>query len=90
MENTIRSDFWRARRTTMLVARDGDYEACTSAAAFDLIEAYRKTVLGVIGITDVKFVNVGGTAQVLVGGVDREVFLRPVLERVRERLHKFA
>jgi FMN-dependent NADH-azoreductase len=68
----------------MLVARDGANEAGTSAAAFDLIEAYLKTVLGVIGVTDVKFVNAGGRALVLVDGVDREVFLRPVPERVRE------
>jgi FMN-dependent NADH-azoreductase len=68
----------------MLVARDGVYEAGTSAAAFDLIEASLKTVLGLIGVTDVKFVNASGRAQMLVGGVEREVFLRPVLERVRE------
>jgi FMN-dependent NADH-azoreductase len=72
------------KKATVLVASGGVYEQGTPAAAFDFIEPYLKTILGFVGVTDVKFVNAGGTAQVVMGKANREEFLRPVLERVRE------
>jgi FMN-dependent NADH-azoreductase len=72
------------KKATILVASGGVYEQGTPAAAFDFVEPYLKAVFSFIGVTDLTFVNAGGTAKVLTGAVDREVFLRPVLERVRE------
>jgi len=72
------------KKATILEASGGVYEQGTPAAAFDFVEPYLKAVFGFIGVTDVTFVNAGGTAKVMTGAVDREVFLRPLLERVRE------
>jgi FMN-dependent NADH-azoreductase len=72
------------KKATVLVASGGVYEQGTPAAAFDFIEPYLKAVLGFIGVANVKFVNAGGTREVYMGEVSREVFLQPLLERVRE------
>jgi FMN-dependent NADH-azoreductase len=55
----------------------------TPYAAFNFIEPYLRTVLGFVGITDVKFVTAGGTAQLMSGTVDRGQFLQPHLDQVR-------
>lgn len=71
------------KKATVVVAKGGVYEPGTPAAAMNFIEPYMKTVLGFIGITDVKFVAAEGTAKMMFGAVDRPTFLRPTLERVR-------
>jgi FMN-dependent NADH-azoreductase len=58
------------KKATVLVATGGIYP-------------YLRTILGWIGITDVKFVTAGGTAQLRTGTVDRGQFLQPHLEQVR-------
>jgi FMN-dependent NADH-azoreductase len=70
------------KRATILVASGGVYEAGTPLAALNFIDPYISTILGFIGIKDVKFVNAGGTAQ-LRSGKDRGEFLKPHLEQVR-------
>jgi FMN-dependent NADH-azoreductase len=49
----------------------------------NFVDPYLKTILGFIGVTDVTIVTAGGAAQLMTGAVDREVFLKPTLERVR-------
>ena len=49
----------------------------------NFIDPYLRTILGFIGIKDVKFVTAGGTAQLRSGKVDRGEFLQPHLEQVR-------
>ncbi|MCU1305307.1 MAG: acyl carrier protein phosphodiesterase [Acidobacteriaceae bacterium] len=71
------------KKATILIASGGVYEAGTAAEAFNFVDPYLKTILGFIGITDVKFVTAGGAAQIMRGAVDRETFLKPTLERVR-------
>jgi FMN-dependent NADH-azoreductase len=71
------------KKATVLVASGGVYEQGTPAAAFDFIEPYLKTLLGFIGVTNVTFVTAGGSKQVIMGAVDRKVFLEPILEKVR-------
>jgi FMN-dependent NADH-azoreductase len=71
------------KKATVLVATGGVYDAGTPYAAFNFIDPYLRTVLGFIGITDVKFVTAGGTAQLMSGTVDRGQFLQPHLEQVR-------
>jgi FMN-dependent NADH-azoreductase len=71
------------KKATVLVATGGVYDAGTPYAAFNFIEPYLRTVLGFVGITDVKFVTAGGTAQLMSGTVDRGQFLQPHLEQVR-------
>jgi FMN-dependent NADH-azoreductase len=71
------------KKATVLVATGGVYDAGTPYAAFNFIEPYLRTVLGFVGITDVKFVTAGGTAQLMSGTVDRSQFLQPHLDQVR-------
>jgi FMN-dependent NADH-azoreductase len=71
------------KKATILVASGGVYAAGTPASAMNFIDPYLKTILGFIGVTDVKFVVAGGVAQLMTGAVDREIFLKPTLEAVR-------
>jgi FMN-dependent NADH-azoreductase len=71
------------KKATVLVATGGVYDAGTPYAEFNFIHPYLRTILGWIGITDIKFVTAGGTAQLRTGTVDRGQFLQPHLEQVR-------
>jgi FMN-dependent NADH-azoreductase len=71
------------KKATVLIASGGVYESGTPMAAFNFVEPYLKAVLAFLGVTEVKFVAAGGAAQVAMGAVDRETFLKPSLELVR-------
>jgi FMN-dependent NADH-azoreductase len=71
------------KKATILAASGGVYAAGTPASALNFIDPYLKTILGFIGVTGIKFVTAGGAAQVMTGAVDRETFLKPILEAVR-------
>ena len=71
------------KKATILVASGGVYAPGTPGSALNFIDSYLKTILGFIGVTDVKIVTAGGAAQVMTGTVDRETFLKPTLEQVR-------
>lgn len=75
----------KGKKATVLVASGGVYEAGTPAAGLNHIEPYLRTILGFIGITNVKFVTAGGVAQIMMGAVDRNAFLKPTLEQVRSQ-----
>ncbi len=67
-----------------MTASGGVYEAGTPGAALNFIEPYLRTMLGFLGVSDVKFVTAGGVARLLSGGVDRETFLQPTMEQIRK------
>jgi FMN-dependent NADH-azoreductase len=71
------------KKATIVAASGGVYEAGTPAGAMNFVEPYLRAMLGFLGVTDVKFVTAGGVAQIMMGAVDREVFLKPTLEQVR-------
>jgi len=71
------------KKATILVASGGVYENGTPAATYNFVEPYLRTILGFLGVTDVTFVTASGSAQLMYGGVDRESFLKPTLEKVR-------
>jgi FMN-dependent NADH-azoreductase len=73
----------QGKKATILVASGGVYEAGSPASAMNFIDPYLKTILAFVGITDVKFVSAGGAAKLMFGTVDRDTFLKPVLEHVR-------
>lgn len=73
----------QGKKATVLVASGGVYELGTPAGALNFIEPYLRTILGFIGVKDVKFITAGGVAQIMTGAVNREVFLKPTLEQVR-------
>ena len=70
------------KKVTVLVASAGQYVAGSPMASFDALTPYLRQVFGFIGITDVTFVQAGGTAPVDQGKVDRTVFLAPLLDQV--------
>jgi FMN-dependent NADH-azoreductase len=78
-----RQGLLQGKKATILAASGRVYEAGTPASALNFIDPYLKTILGFIGVTDVKFVTAGGVAQVMTGAVDRASFLKPALETVR-------
>jgi FMN-dependent NADH-azoreductase len=71
------------KKATVLVATGASYDAGSPYAALNFIDPYLRTILGWIGVTDVKFVTAGGTSQLRSGTVDRGLFLQPHLEQVR-------
>ncbi len=73
----------QGKKATVLIASGGVYATGTPAGGMNFVEPYLKAVLGFLGVTDVTFVTAGGAAQVMMGAVDRDVFLKPALEQVR-------
>jgi FMN-dependent NADH-azoreductase len=73
----------QGKKATVLIASGGVYESGTPLSALNFVEPYLKTILGFVGVTEVKFVTAGGAAQVMMGAVDRDTFLKPTLELVR-------
>ena len=73
----------QGKKATILVASGGVYEPGTPMDSFNFVDPYLKTILGFMGVTDVTVVAAGGAAQVMMGSVDRETFLKPTLEQVR-------
>jgi FMN-dependent NADH-azoreductase len=73
----------QGKKATVLIASGGVYESGTPAGSMNFVEPYLRTILGFVGVTDVKFVTASGAAQVMMGAVDRDTFLKPTLELVR-------
>ncbi|MFC5864945.1 FMN-dependent NADH-azoreductase [Acidicapsa dinghuensis] len=74
----------RGKKAVVLIATGGVYDAGSSMSTYNFVEPYLKTILGFIGVTDVKFLTAGGTAKLMTGAIDRETLLKPVLEQVRD------
>jgi FMN-dependent NADH-azoreductase len=70
------------KKATLLLASGGEYGKGSAMASFDFVTPYLKTVLGFLGITDVTIITAGGTAQLMSGKMDPQVFLAPSLEKV--------
>jgi FMN-dependent NADH-azoreductase len=73
----------KGKKATLVIASGGVYQSGTPAGAYNFVDPYLITVLGFLGVTDVKVVTAGGAAQVMMGAVDRESFLKPALDHVR-------
>ena len=71
------------KKASILVASGAVYAAGTPMAGYDFVEPYLRTMFGFLGVTNVTFVNAGGTSQLRTGTVDRGQFLQPHLEQVR-------
>jgi len=71
------------KRATFLIASGGVYGAGTAMASFNFVEPYLRTIFGFVGVTDVSFLAAGGAAAVAYGKVDRESFLRPHIDTIK-------
>jgi FMN-dependent NADH-azoreductase len=69
------------RKVVVLVASGGVYAAGTPMEAYNYEIPYLRHILGFIGITDLTFVQAGGTMAVT--PETAEAFLAPFIERVR-------
>jgi FMN-dependent NADH-azoreductase len=72
----------RGKKATFLVATGGVYERGTPMAAMNHIEPYLRSMFAFLGVTDVNFINLGGTARARFG-VDRGTILQPALTSIR-------
>lgn len=72
------------KKATLLIATGGVYEQGTPMGALNFVEPYLRAVLTFLGVTEIEVVTAGGTAALMSGKVDREKFLEPALEQVRE------
>jgi FMN-dependent NADH-azoreductase len=70
------------KKATFIVATGGIYDAQTQMASFNFVEPYLRSVFGLLGVTDAKFLTAGGTAA-LNQGQNRETFLAPHLQAVQ-------
>jgi FMN-dependent NADH-azoreductase len=73
----------KGKIATLLIATGGDYAQGSPAASMNFIDPYMRTILGFIGISDVRTHTVGGAAKLMTGAVDRETLLLPALTRIR-------
>jgi FMN-dependent NADH-azoreductase len=71
------------KKATLLIASGGVYSPESPAAAMNFVEPYLKTILGFIGITDIRMIAVGGVSQLMSGAVDRVTLLQPALREIR-------
>ena len=77
------------KRATFLVATGGVYEHGTPMEALNHIEPYLRSVFAFVGVKDVTFINVGGTARSRFG-VDRGTILQPALDSIRAHFQAAA
>jgi FMN-dependent NADH-azoreductase len=73
----------KGKKATILIASGGVYDAGSPAVAFNHADTYLQAVLNFLGVTEVTVITAGGAAQVMMGAVDRDTFLKPTLEQVR-------
>jgi FMN-dependent NADH-azoreductase len=71
------------KKATLLTASGGNYAEGTPMSAMNFADPYLKTVLGFLGVTDVRTIATGGVAQIMSGATSREALLQPSIEQIR-------
>ena len=71
------------KKATLLLASGGVYSPESPAAAMNFVEPYLRAILGFVGITDARAINVGGVSKLMSGAIDRVTLLQPALEQIR-------
>jgi FMN-dependent NADH-azoreductase len=70
------------KKVLAIVASGGSYAAGSGLSALDHEVPYLRFILGFMGVTDVRFVQAGGTGAVVQGKVSAEEFLSPHLREI--------
>jgi FMN-dependent NADH-azoreductase len=73
----------KAKKATILISTGGVYSSDSPMGAMDFVEPYLRAVFGFLGIKDLRVVTASGAAQVMMGAVERDVFIKPVVEKVK-------
>jgi FMN-dependent NADH-azoreductase len=69
------------KKATFFLASGGVYDQGTPMAVMNFVEPYLRSLFGFMGVTDVSFINAGGTGK-LQYGVDRQTILQPALASI--------
>jgi FMN-dependent NADH-azoreductase len=70
------------KKVTVVIASAGNYVEGSALTALDHEVPYLRFIFGFIGITDVRFVQAGGTSAVVQGNVSADEFLAPHLKEI--------
>jgi FMN-dependent NADH-azoreductase len=70
------------KKVLAIVASAGSYAEGSALSAFDHEVPYLRFIFGFMGITDLRFVQAGGTSAILQGRVSAEEFLTPHLKEI--------
>lgn len=70
------------KKVLAIVASGGSYAAGSGLSALDYEVPYLRFIFGFMGVTDVRFVQAGGTSAILQGRVSAEEFLSPHLTEI--------
>ncbi|MDE1178551.1 MAG: NAD(P)H-dependent oxidoreductase [Edaphobacter sp.] len=70
------------KKATVLISTGGNYSQAPMAA-MNFVEPYLVSVLGFLGITDVRALTASGASQVMMGTVTREAFIEPLTAQVK-------
>jgi FMN-dependent NADH-azoreductase len=76
----------KGRKVVVAVASGGTYDAASGMEIYNYEIPYLRHILGFIGITDVTFVQAGGTIRVAQGQVSPEEFIAPLLKQIKAAL----
>ena len=70
------------KKVTILQASGADFSEGSPLSGYNHADTYLATVLGFLGITDLKVIKAGGTAVLFDPQTDRAAFLKPVIEKL--------
>ena len=73
------------KKATVITSSGGVFRSGSPFAPYNYQEPWIRTVLGVIGVTDVEFVVADGLSEVEFGKRDREEYLKPIREQVQQK-----
>jgi FMN-dependent NADH-azoreductase len=72
----------KGRKVLVTVASGGVYDKNSGHESYNYEIPYLRHILGFIGITDITFVQAGGTIQVAQGKVSPDQFIAPLLKQI--------
>jgi len=70
------------KKVLAIIASGGNYAEGSGMTALDFELPYLRFIFGYMGITDLRFIQAGGTAAVMQGRVSAENFLAPYLDQI--------
>jgi FMN-dependent NADH-azoreductase len=73
----------KGRKVVVAVASGGSYDKASGLEAYNYEIPYLRHIQGFIGITDVTFVQAGGTIRIAQGQVSSEEFMAPLLKQIK-------
>jgi FMN-dependent NADH-azoreductase len=74
----------KGRKVIIVVASGQKYDAASGLLAYDFEIPYLRHILGFIGITDITFIQAGGTMQVAQEQVSADEFMAPLLQQITD------